>query len=243
MRKFFKRLLYTILSLLFLSVITFFIWAAFGYKAEEPSLTKALKNEHIVIINTGNYISIKPINYKGDRAYIFYPGAKVQPEAYIAKLSSLAISNNVQVFLPKMFQNLAFFGIKKADMIQNLFPTIKHWYIGGHSLGGSMACMYAQQHIKNIEGILIFGTYSGTDISNCSVKVLSINGTEDGVFPPDKIEHHKAELPKDAKITFIKGLDHADIGNYGSQSGDKPSQLTDENVILQLVNATKGFFE
>jgi hypothetical protein len=130
MRKFFKRLPYTILSLLVLSVITFFIWAAFGYKADEPSLTRALRNVRIAITNTDNYISIKPINYKGDGAYIFYPGAKVQPEAYIVKLSSLSISNNVQIFIPKMFQNLAFFGIKKADMFRSLFPTIKHWYIG-----------------------------------------------------------------------------------------------------------------
>jgi hypothetical protein len=106
-----------------------------------------------------------------------------------------------------------------------------------------MACVYAQQHPKNIDGILIFGTYSGTDISNFPVKVLSINGTEDGVFSPGKIERHKVELPKDAKITFIKGMNHADIGNYGSQSGDKFSQLISENVILQLVNATNGFFE
>lgn len=229
--------------MLVLSVITFFTWAAFDYEAEKEPLSRVLKNDKLVIVNTDDYFSIKPMNFKEDKAYIFYPGAKVQPEAYISKLSSIAISNNIQVFVPKMFKNLAIFGINKASIIQNSFPAIKHWYIGGHSLGGSMACMYAMNNAKSIDGILIFSTYSGSDISNCSFKVLSINGTEDGIFSPKKIEAHKAELPKDAQITFIKGMNHADIGDYGFQPGDKASKLNDNEVAMQLINSTKGFFE
>lgn len=232
-----------ILSILVLSVITFFTWAAFDYEAEKEPLNRAMKNDRLVIVNTDDYFLIKPMNFKGDKAYIFYPGAKVQPEAYISKLSSIAISNKIQIFVPKMFKNLAVFGINKASLIQNSFPSIKHWYIGGHSLGGSMACMYAMNNAKSIDGVLIFSTYSGSDISNCSFKVLSINGTEDGIFSPKEIEAHKAELSKDAQIVFIKGMNHADIGDYGFQSGDKVSKLNDSEVVLQLINSTKGFFE
>ena len=238
-----KRISYVVLSAVVLGVISFFIWTAFDYSANEITLTKALKNDSMVILNTNDYISIKPINFKRGKGYIFYPGAKVQPEAYIAKLSSIALSNNIQIIVPKMFKNLAFFGISKAKMVQDSFPSIKHWYVGGHSLGGSMACMFAGKNNGNIEGVLIFGTFSGTDISKCSFKVLSINGTEDGIFFPEKVENHKFELPKGTEIKYIKGMDHADIGNYGSQSGDKPSKLSDSQVTSELINATKGFFE
>lgn len=60
---------------------------------------------------------------------------------------------------------------------------------------------------------------------------------------PEKIESHKFELPKDAEIKYIKGMDHADIGNYISQSGDKPCKLKDQNVVFELITSTKGFFE
>lgn len=242
MRKIIKKLIYVVLTILVLTTAAFFTWTAFQYRADEVALTNALKNDSLEIVNTDDYISIKPFNFKRDKAYIFYPGAKVQPEAYIAKLSSIALSNNIQIFIPKMFKNLAFFGINKAKMVQKLFPQIKYWYIGGHSLGGSMACIYGKNNSTTIEGVLIFGTYSGVDLSKCSFKVLSINGTEDGIFLPEKIENHRFELPKSAQIKFIKGLNHADIGNYGSQSGDKPSKLNKHDVTLQLINSTKGFF-
>jgi hypothetical protein len=243
MRNFFKKLIYIVASIFILSIVAFFTWATFDYKVDKDQLAKAMKNDRLVIVNTNDYISIQPIKYTGKIAYIFYPGAKVQPEAYIPKLSSISSSNNIKIFIPKFFKNLAFFGIDKAAMVQKLSPEIRHWYIGGHSFGGSMACMYAKDNAKKIEGVLLLGTYSGTDISKCPFKVRSINGTEDGIFTPEKIKAHKVELPEGAKITFITGMNHADIGNYGSQSGDKASKLADCDVISKLINATKDFFE
>ncbi|MET4081530.1 hypothetical protein ABIB40_001479 [Pedobacter sp. UYP30] len=243
MKKTLKRIGYLILSLLVIGCMAFFAWASFGYDADKKVLSNALKNRDVSIENTDEYISVRPFNYKSNKGYIFYPGAKVQPEAYISKLSAIAVSNNIEIFIPKMYMNLAFFGINKAGEIQKQFPKIIHWYIGGHSLGGSMACVYASKNNKTFDGILIFGTYSGTDISKELTKVRSINGEQDGVFPPEKIKKHKGELPNDAQILFVKGMNHADIGNYGFQSGDNPSKLTNNVVTDELVNATKGFFE
>ena len=243
MKKIIKRAIYIVLSILVPGVVSFFIWASFDYKAHEITLDRALKNDSLTIVNTDGYISIKPLNFARDRAYIFYPGAKVQPEAYIAKLSMLALSDTIQIIIPKMFKNLAFFGIDKATSIKAAFPAIKHWYIGGHSLGGSMACMLIEKNSQKFDGVLLFGTYSGTDLSKCSVKFLSINGTEDGIFLPEEIESHKFELPKGAQIKYLQGMNHADIGNYGAQSGDKPSKLNEQEVITQLKGSIKGFFD
>lgn len=243
MKKTLKRLGYLILSLFLIGIVAFFIWASFGYDADKEVLSNALKNQNVSIENTDEYISITPLNYNSNKGYIFYPGAKVQPEAYISKLSAIAVSNTIEIFIPKMYKNLAFFGINKADEIQKQFPEITHWYIGGHSLGGSMACVYASKNDKTFDGILIFGTYSGTDISKKSTKVRSINGEQDGVFPPEKIKIHNGELPNDAQILFINGMNHSDFGNYGFQSGDNPSKLTNDVVIDALINVTKGFFE
>lgn len=243
MKKTIKKIVYVILSLLIIGIGSFFIWASFDYEPDNDVLAFALQNKNFTVENTDNLISIVPINYEGDKGYIFYPGAKVHPEAYISKLSSIAIASNVKIFIPKMFKNLAFFGINRAAGIQKLFPKIKHWYIGGHSMGGSMACMYFSKNSKSFEGILLFGTYSGTDISEASTTIVSINGEEDGIFPPEKIRDHKVELPLNAQIKFIKGMNHADIGNYGLQSGDNPSKLINDSVVAILVNSTKSLFQ
>jgi len=243
MKKIVKKIGYAILILLVTGLVTFFIWAFSGYNADKDVLAAALKNDKILVENVKEYLLITPLNYKGEKGYIFYGGAKVQPEAYISKLSAIANANNILIIIPKMFKNLAFFGINKAAEVRKLFPKITHWYIGGHSLGGSMACLYASKNSNSIDGILIFGTYSGTDLSKDSIKFVSINGEEDGVFSPQKIKEHKVELPKGAQITFIKGINHSDIGNYGLQPGDNPSKLINDSVLVQLVKATKSFFD
>ena len=39
--------------------------------------------------------------------------------------------------------NLAVLDLNAAKGIPEQYPQIKHWYIGGHSLGGSMAASHA----------------------------------------------------------------------------------------------------
>ena len=58
----------------------------------------------------------------------------------------------------------------------------KHWYIGGHSLGGAMAASYAADHADELDGLLLLAAYSTKDLSDSDLAVVSLVGSEDGVI-------------------------------------------------------------
>lgn len=70
-------------------------------------------------------------------ALIFYPGGKVEYTAYAPLMQELA-KQGFLCLLEKMPLNLAVLDITAADGLQEKFPEIDKWYIGGHSLGGDL---------------------------------------------------------------------------------------------------------
>jgi N-succinyl-L-ornithine transcarbamylase len=90
--------------------------------------------------------------------------------------------------------NLAVLDVNAAFGIQERFPDVKHWYIGGHSLGGSMAASYLASHASDFEGLILLAAYSTADLSNTSLSILSIYGSEDGVMNRKKYEKYKTNL-------------------------------------------------
>ena len=76
-----------------------------------------------------------------ESAMVFYPGAKVEEISYAPLMKQLA-ANGLDCYLVTMPGNLAIFGMNKATDVMTAYKY-KHWYIGGHSLGGAMAASYA----------------------------------------------------------------------------------------------------
>ena len=77
--------------------------------------------------------------------FIFYPGGKVEYTAYAPLMCVLL----------KMPLNLAVLDVNAADSVFDMFPEISSWYIGGHSLGGSMAASYALENTDKLEGLVL----------------------------------------------------------------------------------------
>ena len=101
--------------------------------------------------------------------------------AYAPLMKELA-EKDILCVLVKMPFHLAVFDINAADGIREQFPEIKSWYIGGHSLGGSMAASYVSKHTEDFEGLVLLAAYSTEDLSDSGLKVLSVYGSEDGVL-------------------------------------------------------------
>ena len=57
------------------------------------------------------------------------------------------------VYLVKMPLSLAVLGVDKATDVIAAHPEIEFWYIGGHSLGGSMAANYIYNNPTGMEGL------------------------------------------------------------------------------------------
>ena len=80
-RKIKNNILKLILGFLIIGIVVFFIWANDSYKPQELA-ENALVSDSSVQVNVGKFISFTPKNVKPTKGFIFYPGAKVEPEAY-----------------------------------------------------------------------------------------------------------------------------------------------------------------
>ena len=162
---------------------------------------------------------------------IFYPGGKVEHRAYIPLMEACA-SRGILCVLVEMPFRLAVFDINAAEGIQEKYPEIESWYIGGHSLGGSMAASYLADHREDFEGLILLGSYSTADLSGVDLRVLSVYGSEDGVMNRKKYEENRSNLPADLRETVIEGGCHAYFGMYGEQKGDGTPRLSPGEQIL-----------
>lgn len=58
----------------------------------------------------------------------------------------------------------------------------------GHSLGGSMAAIFAEGNLDNLAGLILLAAYSTADLSKTDLPVLSITVSEDQVLDSAKVE-------------------------------------------------------
>lgn len=182
--------------------------------------------------DAGNYIFMPEDSEAG---MIFYPGGKVECEAYIPLMQELA-DEEVLGILVEMPFNLAVFDMNAAEGIQESYPEIEKWYIGGHSLGGSMAASYLSEDGDAFDGLILLGSYSTADLSASELDVLSIYGSEDKVLDAEKYEMNKENLPEHFHEVVIDGGCHAYFGVYGAQEGDGIPTVTNEEQINMTVD-------
>lgn len=173
------------------------------------------------------------------KGIIFYPGGKVEYTSYIP-LMQVCAENGILCVLVEMPFNLAVLDINAADGIQKEYPEIENWYIGGHSLGGSMAASYLANNAEDYEGLILLGSYSTADLSDTDLDVLSVFGSEDTVMNREKYEENKSNLPSDFTEYVIEGGCHAYFGMYGAQDGDGvPTVTNEEQIRLTVENIVK----
>jgi len=110
-------------------------------------------------------------------------------------------------------------------------------WVGGHSLGGISAARFTAGRMDAVEGLFLLGSYSDQDLSGFRGDVVSIMGTEDLIINRENYQAAKENLPPQAEIIEVEGLNHSDFGNYGLQSGDGTSRLTDAEVIALLCDS------
>lgn len=199
------------------------------YRADTEAIRAFVSGDNV----TRTAVSDKMITYGDtdlDAGFIFYPGGKVEYTAYEPLMIRLA-SQGIFCVLLKMPFNLAVLDMNAADGIRELYPDIDTWYIGGHSLGGSMAASYASKHVEDFEGVILLASYSTSDISKTSLRTLSLYGSEDGVLNKEKYGTYKKNLPSGTSETIIEGGCHAYFGMYGEQKGDGKAEIGAEEQI------------
>ncbi|MBR1747558.1 MAG: alpha/beta hydrolase [Clostridia bacterium] len=241
-----KGLLIALISILGVAVIAasaFFIYTGVYYHADGEAIKAYLAEKPTVTKET---ISGGVEVFRGEEVkagLIFYPGGKVEYNAYEPLMAAFAERGYLGL-LVKMPFNLAVLKPNAASGLREKFPEVTEWYIGGHSLGGSMAAHYASAHAGDFAGLLLLGSYAADDLSGTELDVISVYGSEYRVMKRDKYEASKAYYPEGRFFEcVVEGGCHGHFGFYGAQKGDgSPSvdRATQIKVTVDFFTATVG---
>lgn len=214
------KVLIAILVVFVLAIIALVTWANIVMQGERGPALSAWRDQRVSIVSTDHSIVLTPRSGATGTGLVFIPGAKVDPYAYLYKLSGI-VEKGVTVVITKPTLNLAFFDQRPLATFTADAPGVTRWFVGGHSLGGVRACMLAgSTAAPTVAGLVLFGSYCANDLSRTGLTVLSIGGARDGLSTPAKIDAAKAMLPSSATFVEIPGSNHARFGDYGVQPGD-----------------------
>lgn len=215
--------------LLILTILAgaFFWYVSDYYRAEAVAL--AVMGQDSGISQQDDLTILSP-SYPTDTAIIFYPGAKVEAEAYLPLLDQIR-QTGVTCMLVHMPFRMAIFDADAAEEVIARFPEIQHWYIAGHSMGGAMASKFASDHPDLVDGLILMGAYIYGDYPE--ENTLTIYGSLN-----QSVEDH---IDYTENIVEIQGGNHAQFGNYGPQKGDPPATISAEEQQRQTVEAIAAF--
>ena len=215
--------------LLVLAVLTgaFFWYVSDYYPVDEIALEVLAQDSSITV--QGDLTILSP-SYPADTAVIFYPGAKVEAEAYLPLLEQIR-QTGVTCILVHMPFRMAIFDANAAEEVMEQFPDIRHWYIAGHSMGGAMASRFAASHPDEVDGLILLGAYIYGDYP--PEKTLTVYGSLN-----QSVEDH---IDYTENVVEIEGGNHAQFGNYGPQKGDLPATISAEEQQARTVAAIEEF--
>jgi len=206
-----------------LVVVGVLVWANIVMQGDRARAIEVWTNDAVVVTSTEHSVVMVPAGVASGTGLVFIPGAKVDPYAYMYKLSEIVERTGATIVITKPTLNLAFFDQRPLATFTADAPGVDRWFVGGHSLGGVRACMLADD--PAVSGLVLFGSYCANDLTASGLEVLSIAGSRDGLSTPEKIADARGMLPADADLVEIEGLNHAGFGDYGVQPGDNTATI------------------
>lgn len=217
------------------------VLASCSYLPQDQDLPNGLRTEE-----NRDYILLEPLDSASlsKTGFLFYPGGLVDPHAYMEMAGAFALSGSGhRVLIAKMPTNLAVLNAGAARKILQDHADLD-WVIGGHSLGGAMACSEVNNRSQDYKGLVLMASYppSSADLSSWPGEVLSISASKDLVVDIEKYESAKSLLPKGMTYTVIMGGNHSGFGSYGFQQGDGEAVISREEQQRITVSVMQNFF-
>lgn len=212
--------------------------------ADQIALDALDDGDGVSVDASRSMIRLTPIAEPGSVGLAFYPGAKVDPQAYAHVLRPIAEAGFAVVIFKQPY-NLAILDSNAADAtVGDPDDAIDGWVIAGHSLGGAMAARYAEQQRDELVGLLLYAAYPVVDMSDRSgLAAMSVFGTADGVADPADIEEGMTDLPPTAEFVAVDGAIHSFFGDYGLQNGDGTPGVSREAAQRVIADASIRFLQ
>lgn len=192
-----------------------------GYKVS-PYFSDKTDNLEVSYIDEGIFID-SPVS---DKAVIYYPGCKVEYQAYIPFCCELA-KQGFDVFIVKVKLNFALFDKQAGQKIMDKY-SYDSWILMGHSMGGIAVSAFAAEKGNEVDGLVLLGAHGTEDLTGTDIVTLVMYGSEDGVVQRKKIESGRSFLAKEGNYheLEIPGANHAYWGNYGDQAMDHEATIS-----------------
>jgi hypothetical protein len=242
-----RRVLLTLGVLLVAGIVAFLVWVLTPAGPDDGSLTAAMDDELVEVTEQDGTWTLRPAEGAATTGVVFYPGARVQPAAYVSRWAPIVAGSGVEVVIPRMPLNLAVFGRSRAEDVIDDAPGIERWFVGGHSLGGAMATSWlGGTDDERLVGAVLWASFptAGAELDQRpDLAVLSVGGSRDGLSTPEDLLERRGLLPPDAELVFVEGMNHAQFGDYGEQAGDLAPTIDDVEAAAELARITGSFLD
>lgn len=181
-------------------------------------------------------------------ALVFYPGARVEAAAYSPLMMRLA-ENGTDCYLCRIKYNFAMLDAEAAEDVRAAAGnnSDRHWYLGGHSLGGVTAAGLVTQgetadETSDWDGIVLLAAYPNAPIT---VPAILIYGTNDGIVEPEEYGRIVEDglWPEDFTEVRLEGGNHAQFGDYGEQNGDNKAEMSFDEQLDKTAAAITEWIE
>lgn len=233
-------------------IFAFIIYSFYGFSvftsySQEPSCDELLDCAE----NNGGQVGSVKITTNPDYIFfdgegtetllVFYPGGLVDQKAYVNFMNRFAESG-IDAVLLKVPCDLAIYKVSSARSVLKKFAeNYDRVLLGGHSLGGAAASMYAPKAIKkfpNVKGLFLCGAYSTNQFAS-DFKVISVKGENDQILNKVKYRKYMGKLISFEELT-VAGGNHGNFGHYGFQKRDGEAVIS---VDLQQAEAVSFVLE
>ena len=205
---------------------SFFIYTGSYYRADEKALNAMTGDETVAVLQMDDgWLFDGPSD---DQILVFYPGGKVEEKAYAPLMRRLA-ENGIDAFLLKAPFRLAILNPEKADRIIDRFQYDRY-FVGGHSLGGAVAGIYAEANSDKTDGLILLAAYTTSRIDD-DLLTVSVYGSNDTVLNQEKYKENLVNVSARFTEHVIEGGNHSQFGSYGLQNGDRKADISFEKQI------------
>jgi pimeloyl-ACP methyl ester carboxylesterase len=234
-----------VLALALIGVAGLAAWLEIGLRADPAALELVASDDRLALGETEDgALVLSPGNGGNGTAAVFYPGARVSPDAYLATWAPIVLETGVTVFVPSMPLNLAVLDADRAETIRAQHPEFDTWILGGHSMGGfAVVDHLASGEASAVDGVVLWasGVSPREAALDLDVPVLTVAGDLDTVIPLDAIERGQQLLGDTAELVVVEGMSHSQFGRY------RPDALregrSDDETQRELTAAVADFVD